>query len=530
MARREPRFVAHRAWFGGILLGVVCLAAIVRITTLGREDYWLDELHALLNSAAHRGAFEALPCGQILHDLPRYTDLDASSFGGVWHDLRHDSHPPVYFLLLHGWRRLFGDREMWVRLPSVVFSVLSLIPVAFILREYGRPRAGLAAALLLSLAYAHVLMGQQARPYSLAMLLVGVGYALLVMLEQRGATLTRLHKTLCWSAYAATVTLAMLTHYFAGLALLGQVAYAFLRLRRGLRRGWAISLALAALAGALLWLPGFRAQWGFISGQEWVADTAGGHVWRTVIRALDLPVRLLLARPLPDWSSVRIVFPALLGLVLLIAALWLVRRSRCRAATVFLCWYLVPCIVLAALDLATGKQLLTHLRYSSVATPGLVGLLVLAASSLRRPLPLVLAGVAAVAIALTLKLPAPRNPHARVAAQLLQTELRPADLLVFDAQGWIPYWARRDFVQVTYYMRDLNCDVLMLNAPPPPETAARLPAYERIVVVSPRIDALPNPSPQTHRPTARSDYMRDIGWVYLFTHSTGTTSAPSGVR
>jgi hypothetical protein len=220
----------------------------------------------------------------------------------------------------------------------------------------------------------------------------------------------------------------------------------------------------------------------------------------------------------------------LLGLVLLIGALWLVRRSRCRAATVFLCWYLVPCIVLAALDLATGKQLLTHLRYSSVATPGLVGLLVLAASSLRRPLPLVLAGVAAVAVALTLRLPAPRNPHARVAAQLLQTELRPTDLLVFDAQGWIPYWARRDFVQVTYYMPDLNCDVLMLSAPPPPETAARLPAYERIVVVSPRIDALPNPSPQTHRPTARWDYIRDIGWIYLFTHSTGTTSAPSGVR
>jgi hypothetical protein len=220
----------------------------------------------------------------------------------------------------------------------------------------------------------------------------------------------------------------------------------------------------------------------------------------------------------------------LLGLVLLIGAVWLVRRSRCGAATVFLCWYIMPCVALTLLDLATGKQLLTHLRYSSVATPGVVGLLVLAGGCLRRPVALGLAALGILAIALTLKLPAPRNPDARVAAHLLQAQLRPDDLLVFDAQGWIPYWARRDFVQVTYYMPRLNCAVLMLSGPLAPLTAARLANYERIVVVSPRIDAVPNPAPQTHQPAARSDYIRDIGWVYLFTHAPGPAAAPGARR
>ena len=515
--------------FGGILAGIVLFAAVVRVTTLGVEDYWLDELHALLDSAGGRGAFEALPVGEILHDLPRCTDLTADcSWGAVWRDMRNDSHPPLYFLLLHGWRRLVGDGELLVRLPSTVFSALSVIPLALILRELGRPRAGLVAALLLSVAYAHVLIGQQARPYSLAVLLVSSSFALLIMLERRGEGLGRLQKTLCWSAYGVLVALAMLTHYFAGLALLGQAVYVLLRLRGAALRNWAIALGCAGLVWALLWLPGFCAQWGFIAGQDWVADAGPGRLARTLIRAMDLPVRMLLATRLPNWSSPSVIYPALLGLLLLVGSIVAVWRCRTRVAAVFLCWYLVPCISLALLDALTSKQLLTHLRYSSVALPGLVGLVVLAASCLRRPMPAVLAGIAAVAIALTLRLPALPSPQARVAAQLLQTQLRPGDLLVFDAQGWIPLWVRRDLVQVTYYMPALACDVLMLNAAPPPETVARLGGYERIFVVSPRIDAVPHPAPGIMQLAGRSEYIRDIGWIYSFARTAGqaTTTQP----
>ena len=135
-------------------------------------------------------------------------------------------------------------------------------------------------------------------------------------------------------------------------------------------------------------------------------------------------------------------------------------------------------------------------------------------------------GIAAVAVALTLRLPACRR-RKRVAARFLQTQLR-GDLLVFDAQGWIPLWVRRDLVQVTYYMPALACDVLMLNAAAPPETAARLGGYERIFVVSPRLDAVPHPAPGIMQLVGRSEYIRDIGWIYSFvrTADQATTTQP----
>jgi len=163
--------------FDLILFGILAVGALLVFSTLGDEDLWLDEMHSLLDSAGHRAEFEALPAGQVLHYVPRHTDLnEVSSVAKVWHDMRSDSHPPLFFLILHSWRRLFGDGDLVVRLPAALFSVLAILPVAFILREYNKRWTALATASVLAIAYAHIQMGQQARPYSLALLIVGVGF------------------------------------------------------------------------------------------------------------------------------------------------------------------------------------------------------------------------------------------------------------------------------------------------------------------------------------------------------------------
>ncbi len=513
--------------FDLILFGILAVGALLVFSTLGDEDLWLDEMHSLLNSAGHRAEFEALPTGRVLHDVPRHTDLsEVSSVAKVWHDMRSDSHPPLFFVILHSWRKLCGDGDLVVRLPAALFSVLAILPVALILREYDKPWTALVAASLLAIAYTHIQMGQQARPYSLVSLLVGVGFWLLVVMERRWTKFDHWQRVFWLLAYTLTACLALLTHYFAGLALLGQAVFAVLRCSRTQRYWLAGSVAIAMAVTMIVWLPGFLAQSDFILQQNWVRDSSENRIWHTVARTADLPVRLLFHHSTHDWSARRVWLQVLPGLVIVVGALAVIRRCRCREATVFLLWYFVPIAALAFVDLLTGRQLLAHLRYPSVATPGLVGLVVVGAARLRRPLPVVLSVLLAAVVASTLTLPATQNPQARQAATMLRVLVEVDDLLVFDTVDRLPYEAKRLFVLVWHYLHPPYPDVLILEEPPTLATREVIRAYDRVFVVSPRIEAIENHSFETHVPVDYWGYIQGIGWVCLFTRSSeGQTEA-----
>jgi uncharacterized membrane protein len=66
-----------------------------------------------------------------------------------------------------GWVRLFGDGEISIRLPSVIFGVASVPLVAMLARRIFGGRAALLAALLLALSPPHLWASQAARPYAL---------------------------------------------------------------------------------------------------------------------------------------------------------------------------------------------------------------------------------------------------------------------------------------------------------------------------------------------------------------------------
>ena len=68
-----------------VLLGaILALAAVLRCGGLGRESLWLDEGYAVRVAAS--------PAHEILAAAARET------------------HPPFYYLLLHGWIGLTGSR------------------------------------------------------------------------------------------------------------------------------------------------------------------------------------------------------------------------------------------------------------------------------------------------------------------------------------------------------------------------------------------------------------------------------------
>jgi mannosyltransferase len=213
-----------------VVIAAVVVAGVV-LRFVQRSPLWLDE--ALSVNVAR------LPLGDLFEAL------------------RHDGHPPFYYVLLHGWMEVFGDGDFAVRALSGILAVASL-PLAWIA---GRRLAGQAGArwalVVVALSPYAIRYATEARMYSLVMLLVLAGYLVLsdALVDPRPWRL---------AALALISGLLLLSHYwsFYLLAATGLVLAARWW-RRPQQRARTGRVMLAIAAGGLLflpWLPAFLYQ------------------------------------------------------------------------------------------------------------------------------------------------------------------------------------------------------------------------------------------------------------------------------
>lgn len=78
-----------------------------------------------------------------------------------------DVHPPLYYLILKLWTNIFGYSEVALRLPSVIFGVLTVFVVYKIGGKIFNPRVGALAAIFIAVNPLAVYYSQEARMYSL---------------------------------------------------------------------------------------------------------------------------------------------------------------------------------------------------------------------------------------------------------------------------------------------------------------------------------------------------------------------------
>jgi hypothetical protein len=172
--------------------------------------------------------------------------------------LAHDGHPPLYYVLLHLWMRVFGESDLAVRSLSGLFAVAAL-PLAWRLGDrLGGRRAAFAAFLVLVSSPFAIRYATEARMYTLVMLLVLIGaLALRSALETGGPR---------FLVVLGLVSGALLLTHYWSFYLLGATGLLLLWFAwRGADETRRRPLqALGALAaGALLflpWLPTFLAQ------------------------------------------------------------------------------------------------------------------------------------------------------------------------------------------------------------------------------------------------------------------------------
>jgi len=330
---REPRwFQRYPAWVttGGFLLVLVAISAFIR-TRYITGQFWMDE---------------AITTGIASHPL--------SAIPGL---LRHDGSPPLFYLLLHFWIRLFGGSEGATHALPLLFGLLT-IPVGYWAGSslFGR-RAGLYAATLFAFSTWLTEYAQETRMYELMGLLGIIATAAFIH-----AFVFRRRKYLI--VFAVTEALMLYTHAWGIFFGLG-AAVALIPIwldsedRRGIVRDGAIAFG-GAVVLFLPWLPNFMYQAGH-TGAPWAPPPRFGA-----------PV--LLSRDLlgGDRISVGLLLALLIGL-----GPFFTRRFR-RTSEQTLLWTLIA-LPFATLLIAWLASQITPAFVSRYFAPALAAIFLLSA-------------------------------------------------------------------------------------------------------------------------------------------------------
>jgi uncharacterized membrane protein len=241
---KKLEHTAARIWLAFAVIIVV--GAGLRLFHLGNESLWTDELESWRQSS-----FSTI--GDVIDK-------------GV----RLDTQPPAFQVILFAVEQSLGDTEQALRLPSVVFGILSIPAIFWIGRRWFSYREGLIAAFLMAVLWCPISYSQEARNYSLAMLAALLSSAFWAEV----ASSVKRESTVGIGAalgYVFTALLACYAHYY-GLLLVALQGAGLLVLAAGKARPLRVAayLYLAILVGYLPWIPAMIEQMSQTGRISWI--------------------------------------------------------------------------------------------------------------------------------------------------------------------------------------------------------------------------------------------------------------------
>src|SRR3954470_21093741 len=150
------------SWVVWVIAALTVAAAAIRFASLGLQAYHHDE---------------AITAVKVLHPGLRDTLYNVRDY---------ESTPPLYYLLAWGWSQLFGVHEVGLRSLSALAGVAT-VPVAGLIgiEAVGR-RVGVALAALVAVSPMLIWYSQEARAYSLLVLLSAVSLLYFVRFRRTG--------------------------------------------------------------------------------------------------------------------------------------------------------------------------------------------------------------------------------------------------------------------------------------------------------------------------------------------------------
>ena len=209
-----------------LVLALLLLGLFFRFVNIDKKFYWYDEVFTSLRISGYTQT-EVL---QEITNSPLVASKDfmkyqRSNSTKNWGDtvkslaIEEPQLPPLYFLAVKCWAKVFGDSPFSTRSFSVLMSLLVFPGVYWLCRElFAAPQVAEIAVGLIAVSPLYVLYAQEARPYSLwpALILLACASLLRAM---------RLQTKLSWGIYAAATILGIYTHLFSILVAIGHGFY-----------------------------------------------------------------------------------------------------------------------------------------------------------------------------------------------------------------------------------------------------------------------------------------------------------------
>lgn len=352
-----------------IFLVLILLGFWLRVHNLDAFSFWTDE-----GLTPERSGY---PIAQILRN-----EILIQGF------VTRDTHPPLYYLIIHVTRSLFGVSDFAFRYPSVLFGVL-FPPLIFQLgRRMGGHVVGWIATILATVNPLLVYYSQEARMYTLLTLLVtGMSYVLWEQLQignyelrirnyewgveggerrhDRHPATIIIRRLLLYCLLAA---LAVYTHYTSVFIVATQALFwGWILWRNGLKRFILAGVVLIGLIAIPL-LPYTVPR--LLSGAEAnYYDVAPLTMLLDIVRFFNLGLTV-------DFSQPLIIGLNLLAFALLLLGVWVSAgyAPRIMRPTFLLVWLLAP-----ALGLMIGgilfKPMYQGVRHIMAASPAFLLLL-----------------------------------------------------------------------------------------------------------------------------------------------------------
>lgn len=186
-----------------LLILILFVAGFLRFFKLGVESLWNDELATWLFTTK-TGLFQVIEAAGT------------------------DRSPPLYQCLIYLFTKFLGDSEWSLRLPSVVFSLLTVGAIYHLSKKFYSQQVAWLASFLFSILYMPIYFAQEARNYSLLILLSCLSFffwmEILEFIKKRENTFTLMP----FVFLALTSLLLCYTHYFGALLVVLQGLCLFL--------------------------------------------------------------------------------------------------------------------------------------------------------------------------------------------------------------------------------------------------------------------------------------------------------------
>lgn len=380
----------------GVLIALLLVLAGVglRIVAASQTGLWADEIFSLAMTTGHSLEHPAAVADTELGDFaePRdavppaafrpYAEQETPAAGPrrvVRAVLLSDTSPPLYYLLLNPWTRLFGTGDAALRLFSAFWAVASLPLLWLVGRQVGDAdgRTAWSAAVLFALSPVALFYSAEGRMYSLVWFTsLALWWSTLRLSRDSGD----FRDGALWVAAGVA---GLLTHYFFVFVWLACAAWLAVG-THGRRRSAVVALAGLTTLAVLPWylkVPASLARWRVTEG--WLD---GDLPWPGALaRPVELAMQQLTGRTsIGGWEQAQLVVVAtaviLAGVLLARRQLrWLFEDKRsllwaCAAAA---------CTGPLVFDILRHTTTTTVPRYALTALPAL--LLLLAAALARVP-------------------------------------------------------------------------------------------------------------------------------------------------